>query len=130
MIKIEIIADSKYPVDRAALREHLEKVLIRHRLEEEVELAIIVVGKRKMTSLHKKHMQLDGPTNVLSFPLVDPEDKRAFVANPDGILRLGDIVICYPLAMEEALAKQTKVDEQLQFLAEHGLMHLLGYHHE
>jgi probable rRNA maturation factor len=83
-----------------------------------------------MSQIHQTYMQVAGPTDVLSFPLNDPADDRPFLMPPDGILRMGDIVICYPEAVTEALEKQIKVDTQIQFLAEHGLMHLLGFHHE
>ena len=130
MITINIVADAKFPFDRSALREHLTTVLARHRLTDNVEVDVQVVGKRKITQLHVDFMQLPGPTDVLSFPLNDPSDERPFLSSPDGVLRLGDIVVCYPVAVEEALEKQIKVDEQIKFLAEHGLMHLLGFHHE
>lgn len=130
MITINILADAKFPFDRTLLREHLTAVLARHRLTDNVEVEVQVVGKRKMTQLHVDFMQLPGPTDVLSFPLNDPSDERPFLSSPDGVLRLGDIVVCYPVAVEEALEKQIKVDEQIKFLAEHGLMHLLGFHHE
>ncbi|MFH2019664.1 MAG: rRNA maturation RNase YbeY [bacterium] len=130
MITINILADAKYPVERVQLRKHLEKILEKYKLVKEVELSISIVGKRKMSEYHRLYMQIAGPTDVLSFPLNDPGDERPFVASPDGILRLGDIVVCYPVAVDEALEKQCKVDTQIQFLAEHGLMHLLGFHHE
>lgn len=130
MININIQADAKYPFDRSALREHLTKVLAKYRLTDKVEVEVQVVGKRKMSELHKVYMQIPGPTDVLSFPLNDPADDRPFISSPDGVLRLGDIVVCYSVAVEEALEKQCKVDDQIKFLAEHGLMHLLGYHHE
>ena len=130
MITIHILADAKYPFDRAALRVHLEDVLAKYKLVDNVEIDIQVVGKRKMSELHHTYMQLPGPTDVLSFPLNDPNDDRPFLSSPDGILRLGDIVICYPVAVSEALEKQCLFDQQIQFLAEHGLMHLLGFHHE
>lgn len=130
MIQINILGDAKYPVDREALRQHLTSVLARHKLTENVEVEVELVGKRKMTELHVDFMNLPGPTDVLSFPLNDPSDDRPFVSPPDGMLRLGDIVVCYPVAVEEALEKQILVDEQVKFLAEHGLMHLLGFHHE
>lgn len=130
MISINILADAKYPFDRDSLREHLTKVLAKYRLTDKVEVDVQVVGKRKIAELHKVYMNLPGPTDVLSFPINDPQDDRPFLSSPDGILRLGDIVVCYSVAVEEALEKQCKVDEQIKFLAEHGLMHLLGYHHE
>lgn len=130
MITINILADAKYPFDRKGLRVHLTNVLAKYKLTDDIEVDVQVVGKRKMSELHHVYMNLPGPTDVLSFPLNDPADDRPFMASPDGILRLGDIVVCYPVAVEEALEKQCKVDSQIQFLVEHGLMHLLGYHHE
>lgn len=130
MIAINILADAKYPFDRDGLRAHLVKALAKYRLTDNIEVDVQVVGKRKISELHKVYMNLPGPTDVLSFPINDPQDDRPFLSSPDGILRLGDIVVCYSVAVEEALEKQCKVDEQIKFLAEHGLMHLLGYHHE
>lgn len=127
---ISIFADSKHPVDRKGIRERMAYVLSKHGLATGVQVDILIVGRRKMANLHLKYLSLAGPTDVLSFPLNDAAAGAAFVASPDDVLRLGDIVICYPVALEEALAKQIRVDEQVQFLAEHGLMHLLGYHHE
>ncbi len=130
MITINILADAKYPFDRTSLRDHLTKVLVKYRLTDNIEIDVQVVGKRKMSELHRVYMQIPGPTDVLSFPLNDPADDRPFISSPDGVLRLGDLVVCYSVAVEEALEKQCKVDDQIKFLAEHGLMHLLGYHHE
>lgn len=130
MITINILADAKFPIERDGLRAHLIQVLAKYKLTDRVEVDVQIVGKRKMTELHQVYMKLPGPTDVLSFPLNDANDDRPFMASPDGILRLGDIVVCYPVAVEEALEKQCKVDSQVQFLAEHGLMHLLGFHHE
>lgn len=130
MITINILADAKFPFDRSALRAHLTNVLAKYRLTDKVEVEVQVVGARKMTQLHHIYMNLPGPTDVLSFPLNDPADERAFIGSPDGVLRLGDIVVCYSEAVKQALEKQVKLDSQIQFLAEHGLMHLLGFHHE
>ncbi len=130
MIQINILSDAKFPFDRKSLREHLTKVLAKYKLTDKVEVDVQVVGSRKMSEIHKTYLKIEGPTDVLSFPLNDPEDDRPFMASPDGMLRLGDIVICYPVAVQEAIEKQCKVEAQINFLAEHALMHLLGYHHE
>lgn len=130
MININILADAKFPFDRDGLRAHLTKILAKYKLTDKIEVEVMVVGKRKMSQLHRVYMTTEGPTDVLSFPLNDPDDDRPFMASPDGVLRLGDIVLCYGVAVEEALEKQCKLDLQIQFLAEHGLLHLLGYHHE
>jgi len=43
---------------------------------------------------------------------------------------LGDIVICYPQAKRQAMQWNKLLDEEIEFLASHGLLHLLGIHHE
>lgn len=130
MIQINILADAKFPFERTELRKHLINVLAKYRLTDGVECHVWVVGKRKMAELHQQYMNLPGPTDVLSFPLSETGVTTPFVSPPDGLLHLGDIVVCYTEAKKQALEKQVKIDTQIKFLAEHGLMHLLGFHHE
>lgn len=130
MLKIEIQADSKFPVDRKLIRKRVGDILAEHKLTDKTEVGIFVVGKRKMAELNKMYMKKNGPTDVLSFPLNDPNDDTPFVSAPDGVLRLGDIMVCYSIAIEQAFEKQVMVDEQVVSLIEHGLLHLLGIHHD
>jgi len=51
------------------------------------------------------------------------------VAAPDKWLRLGDIIISYPQALEDASMDGISVDEEIRTLVEHGMNHLLGIHH-
>lgn len=129
MFHIEIIADSKYPVDRKFLRDHLRRVLEKQGINQNTHVAVTIVGSRKMASLNSLYMQKEMVTDVLSFPLNDPSDSFPFVSFPDGVLRLGDVVVCYPVAMQYALKRQKLVDEIVIELSEHGLLHLLGIHH-
>ena len=73
------------------------------------------VSARQIQKLNLKHRGIDRPTDVLSFPLAD------FSPGPDGIIRLGDILIC------KAQAK--KKGHRLAFLIRHAMLHLLGEHH-
>lgn len=134
MIKIIIKSESRYPVDRKKLRSFLEKVLGRYNIVDGVQVDVSFVGDRKMTALNKEHMKREGTTNVLSFPLLNDYKQsgaeRSFVLPPDDVLRLGDIVISYPQARKEAMVYNRTVDGQINKLAEHGLLHLLGEHHE
>ena len=130
MIDIQILGDSKYKIDRDALRARFVEVLLRYKLKDNVTVSVEIVGKRRIKELNEMYLKHEGYTDVLSFPLNDPADDRPFISPPDGQLQLGEIVVCYPVAMEEALARQVGVDAQVVDLAEHGLMHLLGFHHE
>ena len=89
-----------------------------------------------MHELNRKFRGLDSTTNILSFALEDPNPatlqhipRVGFVASPDKWLRLGDIVISYPQAIEDASLDGISVDEEIRNLVEHGLNHLLGVHH-
>ncbi len=79
-----------------------------------VEANLFFVSEKEIKKLNKKHRKLDKPTDVLSFPL-------GLALGPDGVVRLGDIVIC------KAQAKKKK--HSISFLVKHGMLHLLGVHH-
>lgn len=120
---MDIFCDSRYKVDRKKIRDVVAKTLADHGVVSQAEVSVVVVGERKMRELHKKYMETDEPTDVLSFPL----EGASF---PDEILRLGDVVVCYPVAVVQARENNRMVDEEVNFLVEHGCLHLLGIHHE
>lgn len=121
MISVLISSESRYKVNRKRIRQSIEKLLKDAGLDE-TEVSIVVVGTRKIRKLNRVFRKVDEETDVLSFPLEEPRD-------PEEVLRLGDIVICYPIARSEAQKEEKLVDEKINELAEHGLKHLLGEHH-
>ncbi len=133
MSSVEITTDSRYPVDRKRLRLVVGRTLDKNGYTGKVTVSLAVVGTRKMQAINKRYHGVDEPTDVLSFPYLDPLSKnqkeRSFFT-PPGQLVLGDVVVCFPVAVEQARVKQTLVDEEIDFLVEHGLEHLLGHHHE
>lgn len=136
MINIIVSSDPRYSINKAAIRSVVLQVLQRYRISGRVELGINIVGDRKMHELNKKHRGLDSTTDILSFALEDPNPPNlqhvariGFVAAPDKVLRLGDIIISYPEALEDASLDGISVDEEIRNLVEHGLNHLLGIHH-
>jgi len=122
--------ESHFPVDRKKIKTAIEQAL-EHQVHRDAEVSVSVVGDRRMRVLNKQYRALDKTTDVLSFGLNDPTVKipAEFVEAPDDILRLGDIVVSYPQAVEEARAENKLVDDQVVFLVLHGLDHLLGKHH-
>jgi probable rRNA maturation factor len=131
MIKVEIYSEAGYKFDRKKIRQEIGRIVLEKGIRSDVEVCVSVVGEVKMKSLHKKYMETEEATDVLSFPLEEGHrNKTNFVSVPDGILRLGDIVICYPVATVQAEAGDKTVDEEMTFLAGHGCLHLLGVHHE
>ena len=87
----------------------------------QVELSIRVVDAAESQQLNFQYRQKDKPTNVLSFPAEVPD----FVDVP----LLGDLVICVPVVMEEAIQQQKEANAHWAHMTIHGTLHLLGYDH-
>ncbi len=88
------------------------------------ELTLTFVDRDEMTTLNRDHMDGDGPTDVLSFPLDaadDPVDA--------GPTLLGDIVVCPAVAMAQAADHAGTLDDELALLVVHGCLHVFGHDH-
>lgn len=130
MIKTNLFVGSRYPVNRKKLRETVRKVMNEQGIEN-VQVDVMIVGERKIKELNEKRLKHRGITDVLSFPQHEKKDQLADFPLPEGALpHLGDIVICFPVAVRAAKRFGKMVDDQLCFYLEHGLMHLMGYHHD
>lgn len=126
-LKVEIKADSRYSFDRKMVKEQLKETLKGQGMTEGVfMLSLSVVGERKIRDLEKMYFNRDEVTDVLSFPLREGEEMPE---DEEGI-NLGDIVVCYPVAKKQAMQWNRLVDDEVAFLASHGLLHLLGIHHD
>jgi probable rRNA maturation factor len=136
MVNVLITADSRYPVNKLAIQASVLEVLHRHNIGGNVEVSVAIVGDRKMHEVNRNFRGIDSTTNILSFALEDPLASNqlqhiprvGFVKTPDKMLRLGDILISYPQVIKDADDEGVTVDEELRFLVEHGMKHLLGYH--
>ncbi len=125
-VKVLIYVESRYKVKRKRISSAVDSVLEENNINSPLEVSIAVVGDRKMRKLNKKYRDKDGTTNVLSFPLSEGKSTSL----PPGVLRLGDIVISYPQVIREAAAQELLVDDRVEELVKHGMLHLLGLHHE
>lgn len=129
MITVLFHTESHFPVKKSLIVDALTRALD-GRVKRATEISVSIVGDRRMQELNKAYRDLDATTDVLSFPQNDPtQSSRLFVDLPDGVLRLGDIVVSYPEAVREATEENTLVDEKIVELVLHGLEHLLGNHH-
>lgn len=126
LVKVPIFIESRYKVNRKKITERVKKTLTRHHFEGPIEVSVAIVGDRKMRTLNKKYRNLDKTTNVLSFSLA--EGQKA--PTPTDAVYLGDVVLSYPEVIREAAEKELLVDDRVCDLVEHGLLHLLGEHHE
>ncbi|GAC1506645.1 MAG: rRNA maturation RNase YbeY [Bradyrhizobium sp.] len=93
----------------------------------DAELAVMLTDDAGIRTLNSNWRGIDKPTNVLSFPALQPTGP----AGPDDAPRmLGDIAIAYDTTRREADDEQKPFDHHLSHLAVHGFLHLIGYDHE
>lgn len=124
--QVLIFVESRYQVSRKKIKRTIDRTLSENKMITPVEVSVAVVGDRKMRALNKKYRNLDKTTNVLSFPLAEGE---VSALPPSNKLRLGDIVLSFPQVIRDASRDEVLVDEKVDELVAHGLLHLLGIHH-
>jgi probable rRNA maturation factor len=96
------------------------------------ELTLTFVDPAEMASLNAEHMGVDGPTDVLSFPLdaadlIEPGEWQRLEGSPPVLL--GDVVVCPAVAAIAAPDHGGSVDDELALLVVHGILHVLGHDH-
>ncbi len=124
-VQVLIFVESRYKVNRKKIKEAINEVLDDKGVTSNCEVSLAFVGDRKMHALNKKFRGLDKTTNILSFPISEGFQQPM----PSDKMRLGDIVISYPELIREAAKEEMMVDDRVNFLVKHGLLHLLGEHH-
>ena len=88
------------------------------------EISLLFVDNEQIRQINRQYLNRDHPTNVISFPLREGDYGHI---NPQ---ILGDIVISAERAFHDAAAGDLSVNDEIDFLLIHGLLHLLGYNHE
>ena len=107
------------------IRKAVEATLVSENVIRPVYVSVTICTPEHIRSLNRDFREKDTETDVLSFPLWDREEAPA-----DGILELGDIVISYARAGEQAKELGHSLHREVAFLAIHSTLHLLGYDHE
>ncbi|GAB4535631.1 MAG: rRNA maturation RNase YbeY [Anaerolineales bacterium] len=105
-----------------AILNAVAAVLQHENFHQPADLSIRITDDAELQALNRAFLGIDAPTDVLSFPAdeADPETGHPY---------LGDIAISYPRATQQAAQGGHAVLHELQLLAVHGTLHLLGYDH-
>jgi len=129
MIKVLVAKKNNYPVSVPKIKRALSKFFSEQGIVSDADVNIMVVGEKEMLRIGRKYLSKIEPIhNVLSF--VSGDIKKPFIEPPDRVLHLGDIAVCYPVAVREAGEEGILVEEKVIELLIHGAYHLLGIHHE
>jgi len=123
---------------KVSLKESWFKKIVKKALDTEgiappVEIGVVITDSETVQQLNKAYRGKDEPTDVLAFtmlPSTEQEDELPFATPPDGIRHLGEVVISYPQAAQQAKEQRHGVEQELALLTIHGVLHLLGYDHD
>lgn len=105
----------------------------------EVEISVTLVKKEQIQQTNREFREMDRPTDVLSFPMMEYDKPADFtggafcgsktISPESGELVLGDIVLCAPIVCEQAVEYGHSELREFSFLVVHSLLHLFGYDH-
>jgi probable rRNA maturation factor len=132
--EIELELDYRSIIEKVA-----EKSLDLEQCPYEVELNVILTDNQEIRTINREYREIDAPTDVLSFPMIEYEIPADFdrleeeednYFNPEtGELILGDIIISVEKVIEQAEEYGHTRERELAFLTAHSMMHLFGYDH-
>ena len=135
-MSVEIANESGVAVDEARLAALARYVLDGMRVHPLAELSVLLVDEAAMADLHERWLGEPGPTDVLAFPMDElrpppPGGSQAEHSSDEdvGQALLGDVVLCPPVAIVQARQGNHSVQDELDLLCTHGILHLLGYDH-
>ena len=120
------------------LQSVAEQILVAEGVEPSAELDLVITDQAKVQQLNLSYLERDEPTDVLAFsmlpePIAEGEiqkDTSPFVVPPDGVTRLGEVIISYPQAVVQAEEHRHSIKKEIAILIIHGVLHLLGYDHD
>ncbi|OON96602.1 MAG: rRNA maturation RNase YbeY [Epulopiscium sp. Nele67-Bin005] len=105
----------------------------------EVEISLTITNKEQIQQINFEQRNINKYTDVLSFPQIEPAPNGGinwdiletnFCTNHDtGAIILGDIVLCFEVAKEQAQDFGHSLEREVCFLVAHSMFHLLGYDH-
>ncbi len=114
------------------LESVVEEVLAARGVDSKAELGLVIVGQERVRQLNLSYLGKDEPTDVLAFAMLAEQpggDLAPFIAPPDGIKHLGEVIISYPQAVIQAEEHRHSIKREIAILIIHGVLHVLGYDH-
>lgn len=137
LVETEVVSASWPPTDwpavaDAAVRAALDETPHAHLVNSGavVEVSVRLTDDAEVRTLNRQYRSKDKPTNVLSFPMVQPDLLDGLANTDDGEVLLGDIVLAWETVAREAVEKDITPADHACHLIVHGTLHLLGYDHE
>ncbi|MEN6612507.1 MAG: rRNA maturation RNase YbeY [Armatimonadota bacterium] len=108
------------------MRSIAQKLLKAEGCPYNTEVSVLLTDDKQIAGLNKQYRDVEGPTDVLSFSQIEGDDDFTQEVD-DGVL--GDVVISVERALAQSQAQGNTLDEEIDMLLVHGILHLLGYDH-
>ncbi len=139
------VSDEQTDIDVESMRWQIlaSRVLEAEGVRGQAEMALLFVSREAIHEMNRVHMGVDGPTDVLAFPIDLVDNSRAtgptarsatpVLARVDAgelPLLVGDVVVCPDVAREQAPNHAGTLDDEIALLVTHGVLHVLGYDHD
>lgn len=124
MINFEVSNQTKAKIDLRLIKKIIADFSVKAKIKKPTYLSLAFVDKRTVKKWNSAYRGKDKPTDVLSFA------DRDAVSMPGEEKELGEIIICLPVAREQAKKYGWDLDYEISRLLIHGLAHLIGYEHE
>lgn len=137
-IDIAVIVDKPCWEKTQAYWEALIQPVVRETLRQAqwnqgAEINVVLSDDAAVQELNKHYRGQEKPTNVLSFPSLEPEEVARLAceekAHTSPVI-LGDVVLAFETIQKESLDQKKPFDDHLLHLIAHGTLHLLGFDHE
>lgn len=93
------------------------------------EISVSIVDNEEIRSINRQFRRIDRATDVLSFPLLTFQEGEQPEENENGEILLGDIILSWERAAEQAAEYGHSLRREVAFLTAHSMLHLLGYDH-
>jgi probable rRNA maturation factor len=93
------------------------------------EVSVTLVTKERIQEINKEYREKDSVTDVISFAMEEMGEDEMEIIGGEETRFLGDIIICFDVAKEQAADFAHSMEREMGFLAVHGFLHLIGYDH-
>lgn len=132
---IHVKSKTKFPNE---LLERAARAALENQSESpDCELTIVLTDDERLQELNRNYLGIDAPTDVLSFPASETDGSEINGSESDGSeidpetgsRYLGDVLISLPYAARSAQKAAHPLESEVQLLAVHGVLHLLGHDH-
>ncbi|HEY4711165.1 MAG TPA: rRNA maturation RNase YbeY [Dehalococcoidia bacterium] len=130
--EIEIFVGEEFRevVDGGWVEKIVRQVLKAEGVALPYEVSLVFTDSETVRQLNRDYRGVDEPTDVLAFSMLPQKGADSFALPPDGVTRLGEVIISYPQAVAQAKEQGHSPERELALLVVHGILHLLGYDHE